>query len=171
MALPAKIKHLNFFNEGQTYIGQSESFTRPKLARKFEAFRGGGMHGAVHIDHGLEDDALDVEWVVGGYAAQVIKQMGIAEAGGVMLRFVGSVQRDDTAAVSALEIVVRGRHAEIDTGEYKTGEDSNKTITTKCVYYKETLDNEVLVEIDLLNGIELVGGVDRMAEHRRAIGM
>lgn len=171
MALPAKIKHLNFFNEGQTYIGESESFSRPSLARKLEAFRGGGMHGAAKIDHGLDDDALQVEWVVGGFTSQVIKQMGVAEVAGVLLRFVGSVQRDDTGDVSALEIVVRGRHAEIDTGEYKTGEDSNKTITTECVYYKEVLDGEVLCEIDLLNGIEIFGGVDRMAEHRRAIGM
>lgn len=171
MALPAKVKHLNFFNEGRSYIGQSESFSRPSLARKLEAWRGGGMSGAAHVDHGLDDDALDVEWVVGGYAPQIIRQMGIANVGGVLLRFVGSVQRDDTGAVGALEIVVRGRHSELDTGEYKTGEDSNKTITTKCVYYKETLNGEVLCEIDLINGIEIFGGVDRMAEHRAAIGM
>lgn len=171
MALPAKLKHLNFFNEGHSYLGESESFTRPKLSRKLEAWRGGGMGGAAHVDHGLDDDSLDVEWVVGGYAAQAIRQMGIANVGGILLRFVGSVQREDTAAVSALEIVVRGRHSELDTGEYKTGEDSNTTITTKCVYYKETLNGEVLVEIDLLNGVEIFGGVDRMAEHRRAIGM
>lgn len=171
MALPAKIKHLNFFNEGQSYIGEAEAFNRPSLARKLEVWRGGGMHGAAKVDHGLDDDALQVEWVVGGYTSQVIRQMGVADAGGVLLRFVGSVQRDDTGDVGAIEIVVRGRHAEIDTGEYKTGEDSNTTITTECVYYKETLDGEVLIEIDLLNGIELVGGVDRMAEHRRAIGM
>lgn len=171
MALPAKLKHLNFFNEGQSYIGESESFTRPSLARKLEAWRGGGMAGAAKVDHGLDDDALQVTWVVGGYTDQVIKQMGIANVGGVMLRFVGSLQRDDTGAVDAIEIVVRGRHSEIDTGDYKTGEDSNKTITTECVYYKESLNGEVLIEIDILNGIENVGGVDRMEEHRRAIGM
>lgn len=171
MALPAKLKHLNIFNEGRTYVGEAESFTRPNLTRKLEAWRGGGMSGAAHVDHGLDDDALQMTWVIGGYAPQAITQMGVAEAGGVLLRFVGSMQRDDTGDVDALEIVVRGRHSEIDTGEYKTGEDSNKTITTYAVYYKETLNGEVLCEIDLLNGIENFGGVDRMAEHRRAIGM
>lgn len=171
MALPAKLKHLNFFNEGRTYIGEAESFNRPSLARKLEAFRGSGMPGAAHIDHGLDDDSLQMTWVVGGYASQVISQLGVADAGGVLLRFTGSLQRDDSEEVEALEIVVRGRHSEIDTGEYKTGEDSNKTITTQAVYYKETLNGEVLCEIDLLNGIEMFGGTDRMAEHRRAIGM
>lgn len=171
MALPAKLKHLNFFNEGRTYIGEAESFNRPSLARKTEAFRGGGMAGAAHVDHGLDDDALEMTWVVGGYASQVIKQMGVADVGGVLLRFSGSLQREDSGEVETLEIVVRGRHTEIDTGEYKTGEDSNKTITTKAVYYKETLNGEELCEIDLLNGIERFGSVDRMAEHRRAIGM
>lgn len=171
MGLPAKLKHLNIFNEGRSYVGEAESFNRPSLARKMESFRGAGMSGAAKVDHGLEDDGLQMKWVIGGYDSQVIKQMGVANAGGVLLRFVGSVQRDDTGQVGAVEIVVRGRHSEIDSGEYKTGEDSNKTITTEAIYYKETLDGEVLCEIDVLNGIENFGGVDRMAEHRRAIGI
>ena len=32
------------------------------------------------------------------------------------------IQRDDTGEVQAVELVVRGRHKEVDSGEWKTGE-------------------------------------------------
>ena len=45
MALPRKLKNLNLFNEGNSYVGVVKSVTLPPLARKMEAYRGGGMNG------------------------------------------------------------------------------------------------------------------------------
>ena len=64
MALPRKLKYLNMFNDGLSYMGVVESVTLPKLTRKLENYRGGGMNGAAAIDLGLDDDALTVEWSV-----------------------------------------------------------------------------------------------------------
>ena len=47
MALPRKLKYLNMFNDGLSYMGVVESVTLPKLTRKLEKYRGGGMPGAV----------------------------------------------------------------------------------------------------------------------------
>ncbi|MGJ0639506.1 phage major tail tube protein, partial [Xenorhabdus bovienii] len=38
-------------------------------------------------------------------------------------------------------------------------------------YYKLTWDGEVMIEIDTVNMVEIVGGVDRLEAHRRAIGL
>ena len=45
MGMPRKLKNLNLFNNGVTYIGQVGEVTPPKLARKLESWRGGGMDG------------------------------------------------------------------------------------------------------------------------------
>ena len=66
MALPRKLKYLNMFNDGLSYMGVVESVTLPKLTRKLEKYRGGGMPGSVSIDLGLDDDALSCEWTLGG---------------------------------------------------------------------------------------------------------
>lgn len=63
MALPKKLKYLNLFNDGFNYMGVVSSMTLPKLTRKLEKFRGGGMSGAASVDFGLDDDALVVEWI------------------------------------------------------------------------------------------------------------
>lgn len=39
-------------------------------------------------------------------------------------------QRDDTGETSAVEIVVRGRHEEIDFGNQKQGDDTETSVKT-----------------------------------------
>lgn len=171
MALPRKLKNMNTFHDGTSYIGVTKSVTVPVLARKMEAYRGGGMSGPVKADLGFSDDGLQMEWKLGGFDPQVITQFGATSAAAHMIRFAGAYQRDDTGQVSAVEIIVRGRHETLDMGEATPGEDTEHTITTTCSYYKLTMDGVVLVEIDLLNFIEKVNGVDMLAAQRNAIGL
>ncbi|MBI6358056.1 phage major tail tube protein, partial [Proteus mirabilis] len=52
MALPRKLKNFNLFMNGVNYVGVAEELTLPKITRKLEAYRGGGMNGSVQIDMG-----------------------------------------------------------------------------------------------------------------------
>jgi P2 family phage contractile tail tube protein len=59
-----------------------------------------------------------------------------------------------TAAVPALlEVEMRGRITEIDPGDAKQGDDTNHTYAIKNTYYKLSVDDKPLLEIDLLNFI------------------
>lgn len=172
MALPRKLKKLNIFLDGEGWIGEAQEFTPAKLTRKFESYRAGGMPGAASIDMGLDDSALDTEFVFGGISTSILKKHGASKADGVQLRFAGSMQRDDTGEVSSIEIITRGRFKEVDSGTLKTGDDSTTKVSMTNSYYKVVVDGEVLHEIDVINMIEIgPDGVDRMAEHRKAIGL
>lgn len=171
MALPKKLKKMNLFNEGNSYLGQTGEVTIPKLVRKFEDWRGGGMNGNVKVDLGLGDDISEFSWKLGGIDALIIEQWGAATVSANMLRFAGSYQRDDTGETSAVEIVVRGRHEEIDFGNQKAGDDTETSIKTIWSYYKLSIDGEVKVEIDIPNMIEIVNGVDLLEKHRANIGL
>lgn len=171
MALPKKLKMMNLFNEGNSYQGQTGEVTIPKIARKFEDWRGGGMNGNIKWDAGLADDISDFTWKLGGIDPLVIGQFGAATVDAIGLRFAGSYQRDDTGETSSLEISLRGRHEEIDFGNQKAGDDTEKTIKTIWSYYKLTIDNVVVVEIDIPNMIEKVNGVDLLEKHRANIGL
>ena len=125
MALPKKLKMMDLFNEGNSYLGQTGEVTIPKLVRKFEDWRGGGMNGNVKIDLGLGDDITEFNWKLGGIDNLIIEQWGAQTVSANMLRFAGSYQRDDTGETTAVEIVVRGRHEEIDFGNQKAGDDTD----------------------------------------------
>ncbi len=129
------------------------------------------MDGSVKVDMGHSDDGIQIEWTLGGWDLTVLRQFGAVKADGVMLRWAGSVQQDDTGAVTAVEVVARGRHEEIDFGDAEPGEDTEHSITTTCTYYKLSVDGNVEIEIDLLNFVFMVNGEDRLAEHRKAIGL
>ena len=158
MALAKKLKHFNLFNDGNLYGGIAKTVTLPKLARKMETYRGGGMDGPVKVDLGFGDDGIVLAWTLGGWDL-------------LALRFSGSVQREDDGGTSSVEIYVRGRHEEIDFGESTPGEDTEHQINTTCTYYRLTVDSEVIIEIDLLNLVFIVDGEDLLAAHRKNIGL
>lgn len=169
MGLPRKLKDLMLFNAGVAYVGEVGSVTLPKLSRKLEAWRGGGMDGEVKVDLGQE--AMEMEFTCGGLMLDVLRQFGVMTAAGVMLRFAGAYQRDDTGAVDKVEVIVRGRHEEIDMGEAKGGEDTEFKVKSSLAYYKLVVNGRTEIEIDPINMVLIVGGVDRLAERRAALGI
>lgn len=170
MGFPRKLKQMIVLVNGVDYAGEATSVTLPKLDRKFEAYRGGGMGRPAKIDMGGGDD-LDIEHTYGGPMRDIIRQYGLPSLTGAQIRFVGSYQNDSTGEIDAVEIVVRGRHEEIDRGEQKPGEAGEFKVKTACAYYKEIWNGRTEVEIDIVGMIEIVDGIDRMAEHRAALGL
>lgn len=169
MGLPRKLKNLMLFNDGVAYIGEVDAFTQPKLTRKLEEWRGGGMDTPVKVDMGGE--ALEAEWTCGGPMRDVLRQFGATGVADVQLRFVGAYQADDTGETTAYEIVVRGRHEEIDAGEAKVGEGGEFKVKTAVAYYKLVWNGVTEIEVDALGMTFVVGGVDRLSDVRNALGI
>lgn len=169
MGLPRVLKDMMLFNEGFAYLGECASVTLPTLTRKMEEWRGAGMSAPVKLDMGME--ALELEAAFGGPMRDILRQFGVTTVAGVYLRFAGSYQQDDTANVDQVEVIVRGRHEEIEMGEQKTGEVGEFKVKSALAYYKLVWNGRTEIELDPLNGIEIVGGVDRAADRRAAIGI
>ncbi|ENB4456004.1 phage major tail tube protein, partial [Escherichia albertii] len=52
MAVPKHLRFFTLFVDGENEVGKVTSVTPPKLTRKTDSYRGGGMLGAVSIDLG-----------------------------------------------------------------------------------------------------------------------
>lgn len=167
MALPRLLKNMNQFNEGNSWMGEVASITVPTLTRKLEEYRGGAMDGAVKYDMGGEP--LEQEATYGGPMREILRQFGHTSASGVYQRFVGFYQDDSTGRAATIEITTRGRHEEIEMGEQKVGEPGEFKVKSTLTYYRLDWDGVTEIEIDLLNMVFQVGGVDRLAEQRAAI--
>lgn len=169
MGMPRKLVTMDTIIDGIGHIGETTSMKLPNLDRKFETHRGGGMGRPVKLDMGGGDD-LTLEHSYAGPVREIIRQYGLPTLSGVQCRWVGSYENDDTGEITVVEVVAQGRHQEIDRGDQKPGELGEFKVKTECVYYKETWNGVVEVEIDILGNIEIIGGVDRMAAHRAALG-
>lgn len=169
MALPSKLKNMNLHNDGDSYLGIASEVTIPTLARQFEDYRGAGMDAPIQVD--LGGNLIEFEWKVGGHVNQIFSQFGAVTHDAHQLRFVGAYQDDSTGRYISVEIVMRGRHQEIAPGTGKPGDDTEQTVKTICSYYKLTVDGRTLIEKDEANMRFIVGGVDRLAEQRAALGL
>ncbi|WP_251477697.1 phage major tail tube protein [Stenotrophomonas lactitubi] len=168
MGLPRKLKGFNTFTAGESFLGEAKTITLPELKRIMEAYRGGGMSGPVKID--LGQDEIQIKVVYGGLMRPILRQYAETSHDGVQIRFAGGYQRDDNGQVDAVEVVIRGRHEGLEFGDSEAGSDTEFTVTTACSYYKLTWNGEVLIELDLVNMVENVGGIDRLLALRSAIG-
>ena len=168
MALPRKLKSMNIFADGLSYIGQATAVTLPKLTRKMEDFRGAGMNAPVKVDMGME--GLVLEFSCGGFMVDALAAFGAARHDATQLRFAGAYQRDDTGDVDAVEVTVRGRYSEIDMGDAKPGDDTEHKFKAELSYYRLEVAGREVILIDIPNMVEIIDGIDRLADQRAAIG-
>ncbi|HUD90234.1 phage major tail tube protein [Sphingobium sp.] len=169
MGMPRTLKDMMMFNEGLAYQGDAKTVTLPTLTRKTEGYRGAGMSGEVQMDMGME--AMELGLTCGGPMRQILRQWGTPTIDGVYIRFAGNYQQDDTADIDHVEVIVRGRFTEIEMGDQEVGEASEFTTTMAVAYYKLVWNGRVEIEIDPLNMIEVVDGIDRLAERRALLGI
>ena len=157
------------FVDGDNYIGKIPSVTLPKITRKTEDYQGGGMLGSAAVDLGLDSGALDASMVVGGMVEELILKWG-GDIDELRTRFVGEIYSGGTS--SLLEVEMRGRITEVDQGEAKQGDDTSHTYALKNTYYKLSVDDKPLLEIDLLNFIYKKNGQNMFPDRiTSALGM
>jgi P2 family phage contractile tail tube protein len=167
--IPRVLKNFNMFADGRGYAGKVAELTLPKLTKKMEEFRGGGMNAPVEIDMGMEK--LESEFTLKEYSEDVLLLWGVIDNAGVSLEFKGALQSDDIdGSVTAVRVVMRGRWKEIDGGTWKAGEDTSMKVSVAISYFRYESNGVPLIEIDVPNMIEMVGDVDRLSAIRQAIG-
>ncbi|WP_407907419.1 phage major tail tube protein [Escherichia coli] len=148
MAIPAKLRLFTCFVNSVNNIGKVTSVTLPKLTRKTEDYQGGGMIGSVAVDLGLDSGALDATMVVGGLVQDLLLEYG-GDLDGTLIRFTGEYYKSGESQI--VDVEMRGKFTEIDGGESKQGEDTSVTYAIKNTYYKLSIDDKPIWEIDLLN--------------------
>jgi len=158
MALPKILKNFNLFLDGLGMAGLAQEITLPKLELQTEEFDGAGMLGPVELDMGL--NALQLDFTLAEFSADVLKSWGVADAGGVNARFLGAAISEDGSGTDAIEISVRGRWKSLDFGTVKKKELSTLKVEVPLTYYKFSVNSDVLIEIDMISGKQVVNGTD-----------
>lgn len=167
MRLPPMLKDFDVFAANQRFKGLATTYVRPKIALKTETWLAAGMLGEVKLAFGLEE--LESESKFGGDQPALNAEFGDPRIDGSLLRFVGAYQAEDDGDVTRVEITQRGRTVEIDRGDDEKGTKTEVSYKHSLVYYKEVVDGVVMFEIDMLESVFIVNGVDRWQQIRDAV--
>ena len=168
MKMPKVLKGFNAFVDGENQYGVTVDITRPKITRKTEDYTPGGAMTEMTVVHGFEK--LELEITSKGYDADMLKSMS-SSISGKLIRYQGALQEEDGQESRVLRGEARGRIIEADPGSDKQGEGGEHKFKIALVYWKETLDGEPIVEIDVIGNKAAFGGKDEREGLRAALGI
>lgn len=161
-------KNVNLFVDGKGYAGKIDNFRAPALAIKAEELRMGGMDTPIDIKMGLEK--MTSGFALYSYSADVLALFGVAN--GQSVAFVAREALEDfDGTVTPVVHTMRGRILSLDSGDSKAGDATTLQIEMSLTYYKLQHGGRVLQEVDAVNMIHIVNGVDVLAAQRTALGI
>lgn len=166
--VPRVLKNFSLFVDGRGLAGTVSTLTLPTLTTKMEEFRGGGMDAPVEIDMGME--ALETSFELFDYDENVLSLYGLADGAATQVTARGALRRDGEEAV-AMIVNMTGVIKEMDPGDWQSGEQTTMTCTMALRYLKVTIGGREVIEVDKVNMIRRVNGVDQLATIRTAIGV
>ena len=166
--IPNVLKNFNLFVDGRGYAGIVEELNLPKINLKLEEHRVGGMDSPIQLTQGI--DKLESDFTLSEYDQLVIQEFGLADGAQVPLKFRGGLDNED-GAVTPVEVTLTGSWNDLDLGNWKAGEKAPLKIMVAVRYYKLVIGGQDLIEIDVLNMVRSINGVDQLADMRAAIGL
>lgn len=163
--LPKIIKDAILSVEGTSFAGRVENVEWPKLARKMEEWRGGGMDGTVEVDLGGEK--LEFSFEMPEQDAELLKQFGAVSVSATRFRINASAENDSPDNASdAIEVICLGRIKEIELGQYKGGDLQQTKFSVALSAFKYSNNGTDIFDIDYLNNIFKVDGKDLLEKRR-----
>ena len=164
-------RNINLYIDGISYAGQLVAFTPPSLKLKDSYYQAAGMDAPIAIDRGME--AINASFSLSSYDAEAIMTWGVAGAGQMEFVCKGALETM-SGEVKSVVLTMRGRVLELRRNNFDpraTQDQPNITVDLNCYYYKEEIDGYVAIEIDVINFIRIINGVDHLAKIREALGL
>lgn len=162
------IKNLNLFVDGKGYAGKIRQGTPPKFNLVTEEFRGGGMNGPLELTMGHE--ALNMGFQLIDFSPDVMALWRIREGFNFSFNLRG--QMEDIDGVSRpIKWDCRGKIKGMDSGDLTPGTAGTLTMDVALSYVKLTHNGRVIHEVDVINMVQIIDGVDLLQGARDALGI
>ena len=166
--IPQVLSNCNAFVDGISFAGDVPTLSLPKLTQKTDDYQGGGMLSPVEIAMGLEK--LEAAFTTNGVRRESLKYFGLVDQTACNIVFRGAF-KGLRGVVTPVIVTMRGGIKEVDMGDWKPADKAEIKHAVKLVYYKLEIDGRVMYEIDPLNMVMVVDGVDQAAAERSALGL
>lgn len=167
--LPDKINNFNVYDGRTRLIGVSSEITLPDFEPLTDTLNVAGMAGEIESETVGSFGSMKVEIPFCNLSGDFFAFA--ASANPVILR--GSLEVFDMNTQSKyfrqVVVTIKGRTMNIKPGTLKKGGKGEPSITKEITYIKIVIDNAVQLELDKLNSIFIMGGIDLLAEVKSQI--
>lgn len=159
--IPTKINRYNVYNKGNRLLGVGEEMALPDFEPSSETVTGAGILGEIDdptVGY-FSNQELEIPFRL--LDKETADMMDMTKA--VQLEIRGAQQTTNTEGdieFRPMRVVVRGRGGKLTTGKVKAGSSMDTKITLTTLYILIEVDGKTVVELDKLNEVYKVNGVD-----------
>lgn len=169
--IPEKLNNFTAYRNGSEFLGVAD-VDLPDLESMTETVNGAGIAGEIdspNIGH-FASMTTTINWRVLDRANFKLARQEVQA-----LDFRGSIQAFDPTAGGykqiPVKVTIRGLPKTTPLGSLAVGSTMDNSNELEVFYIKILYDNQTVVEIDKLNFICIIDGVDYLAEVRANLGM
>lgn len=157
-------------NGADKMVGRIDEFQPPALKKVVENFRAAGMDAAMPIDMGMEP--LEASWQTSGIDRNTYAGFGLISGIRTTAIVRAAVVDPVTGVPKSVIHTMVGDLTVVEPSAYKPGERATLKTTIACVYYKlsHTVPGVPLIEIDVINGVRVINGIDQLLALRLIVG-
>jgi hypothetical protein len=172
--IPDKINNFNVYTDTATQenrlIGVTDEVTLPNFQNVSESISLAGMGGEIDSPAVGQFQSVEIEIPFSNISKETL-EIAYKDNLPIIMRSAQEFinPENSTKTFKQRTITVRGMTKGVNFGSLKKAGYGKPSITKEVYYYKETIDDEVVVEIDKLNGRAVIGGVDLTSEIQQYI--
>ncbi|MDR3133017.1 MAG: phage major tail tube protein [Prevotellaceae bacterium] len=166
-----KLYDANVYVNDSSVHGQAAEVTCPDIAAVMTDYKSLGMVGSAEFFNGFDKMEATIKWTypdtnVQKTLANFLKPVNLMVRSS-KAEYDGGGIKEEVPVV----IYLRGYSKKHPGGSFKQKEDTEVESTFSISYFKQEIDGEAIVELDVLNNIYKVGGEDLLAERRQNLGI
>ena len=170
MIVPEVVSGFGVYDiDGNELIGITDELSMAELASNVATIAGAGIAGSYdmpvlgHLGSITQDIPFRVLYKPAFRLANPMKQVGVTVRGAIQVTNRETMLTD----LAGLRYVVRGRSKTISPGTLKIGGTMDAKVSIEAIYILYEIDGVKLIEIDKLNNIYRIEGVDLMEKLRK----
>ena len=163
--IPSKINNYNVYNEGELLIGMGSEVSLPDVEHITDTLSGAGIMGEIDDPAVGQISAMSMEIPFRLLDQEAFKMMDLRKANQLTLR--GAQQTLDSngnTLVRPMRVVVAGKSTKLALGTAKRAGAMDSSVTLSVTYLLIEVDGVTMLELDKLNQVLKVNGVDLLAE-------
>lgn len=164
--LPKTLRNYTGFIDGFGYAGKIKEGTPPTVSLQVEEYLAGGMAAPIDIDMGAVEK-MECSMTFSEYSNALYAHIGKTDTP-LTLR---GAQVGPNGETESVIYQMRGLLREVEPGSWQRGNVPDKKLMFTPHYLKISIADQPVVEIDAENMIRRIGGIDQMADQRRALGL
>lgn len=168
MSINYVLRKFAVYADGHGKLGEGENCKLPTLEVTTEDFRGGGMDAPARVDLGMSP--LVLEFKLSSFDPQVYALFGQYPGREKQFTIRGSLAHQDGNPFAAIA-GCRGNLHKVEPDNFAPNAKVLHTFTVNLTYYKLTIGDKPIHEIDIINGRRIIGGVDQLKDDQIALGV